>query len=140
MLKLLLPAFVASAALISQPAHAIVKNPWMRTCMEAGGQFYNFRSNGDDSAMCYFGSAAIGAEALFLFKSNAGETEAIQSYRQGASSCEAAGATSLSGSGKNGNGVLCKFSDNSLVDEATLSSGAGAPQNSGLDEALASSN
>jgi len=123
---------------------ASFKNPWMRACGIEQGQFWIVKSGSEELTMCYFGEAAIGAETLFLFKSHADNTDAVEAYKNRLSTasvkggvCGAFGAELFEGKDNQGRSTnICRFSDQSLIEETTLWLGAGASVNEDLDLAL----
>ncbi|WP_415061208.1 hypothetical protein [Bdellovibrio sp.] len=120
-------------------------NPWMRTCRIDLGQFWVLKAGSEELAMCFFGDAGVGAEAFFLFKTNSGVTEAIEAYKSRNSSsarggvCGAFGAELVEGKDTNGQTFnVCRFTDQSLIEETTLWLGPGSAGHGGLDRALSS--
>lgn len=125
---------------------AAAGNPWLRVCRIDQGQFWvlNMGSR-DDLAMCFFGNAAVGAESFFLFKTNSGMPQAIQSYKNRNSSssrggvCGSFGADLVTGKGSEGQTFnICRFPDQSLIEETTLWIGPGSIDSADLDKALSS--
>ncbi|UXR63496.1 hypothetical protein EZJ49_10460 [Bdellovibrio bacteriovorus] len=122
---------------------AVASNPWIRTCRIEEGQFWVLKAGSEEYSMCFFGNAAVGAEALFMFKAKTGSTEAVQAYKnRNASSarggvCGSFDAEVVQAKDSEGQTFnLCKFSDNSLMEETTLWMGPGSDDNQGLDKAL----
>lgn len=119
------------------------RNPWMRTCRIEAGQFWVLKAGSQEYTMCFFGEAAIGAEALFLFKTNAGIVDAVSAYKsRNASSarggvCGSYDAEVVQGRDSEGHTFnLCRFADKSLIEETTLWMGPGSSP--ALDRALSS--
>ncbi len=120
-------------------------NPWMRVCRIELGQFQLVQADSTQYALCFFGNRALGAEALFMFKSNISEPQAVTAYKQRQVSyakggvCGAFGADLLEGvNPATGNSLnICRFPDNSLIEEATLWLGPGTTDSEAFDKALA---
>ncbi|MDG0816566.1 DUF333 domain-containing protein [Bdellovibrio svalbardensis] len=144
MMRVLLLTLVIG--LSSGTAMALNNNPWMRTCRIDQGIFWILKgAQQQEYVMCFFDNATIGAEEFFKFKSNYGESLAIQAYKyRGFSSgaaniCENAGAKHVQGSGYNGKTFdICKFNDGSMIDATSLWAGPGSPETAKLDSALSS--
>lgn len=119
-------------------------NPWMRTCRIDQGIFYGLTTAESQDGylwMCFFDDSPIGAEEFFLFKTNQGESLAIEAYRnhslQSGYNCESIGAETVSANNDSGKVYnICRFADASLMDSKVLQAGPGAPQNAKLDRAL----
>lgn len=134
----------SALTILSAPVFAN-SNPWMRACRIEAGQFWVLKAGNQDYVMCFFGDFAIGAEALFKFKTKAGMPEAVIAYKnRNASSarggiCGSYDAESVQGKDSQGQVFnLCQFSDDSLIEETTLWMGPGSPSSQGLDKALSS--
>jgi len=139
-MRILFPAVLLFfAASVSGAAN----NPWMRVCRIDEGQFQALKAGGEEVSVCFFGEAGIGAEAFFLFKTNSGSTEAVQAYKNRNSSsprggvCGAFDAEPVQAKDSQGQVYnLCRFSDQSLIEETTLWLGPGSAVSEGLDRAL----
>lgn len=119
-------------------------NPWMRVCRIEQGQFQLIQIGSVEHALCVFGSRAVGAETLFKFKTNMSQPQAILAYKNRQLSyvrggvCGAFGADVIEGVDSiTGNTLnICRFSDDSLIEEATLWLGPGTEDSQALDKAL----
>lgn len=118
-------------------------NPWMRTCRIDQGQFWVLKAGSSDLALCFFGNSGVGAEAFFLFKTNTSPVEALQVYKNRKSSsprggvCGSFGADLVEARDTEGQTFnICRFSDQSLIEETTLWMGPGSAENADLDKAL----
>lgn len=137
---------LALSMMFASSAFAANNNPWMRACRIEAGQFWVLKTESNSElVMCFFNNAAIGAEALFLFKSNQGVSKSIQAYKNRKSSgarggvCGSFGATLVQGSDAEGQEFnICRFSDGSVIEETTLWLGPGAGGHGALDRALSS--
>lgn len=139
---LLLAGMIIFAGVSSFAAN---NNPWMRACRIEAGQFWVLKAGTVQYSMCFFDDSAIGAETLFLFKSNAGVSEAVLAYKNRNASaarggiCGSFDAEAIQGKDTEGQTFnICKFSDGSLMEETTLWLGPGAGTTQGLDKALSS--
>lgn len=143
MVRLLL---LALTMFFSTSVFAANNNPLMRTCRVEGGQFWILKTEAkSELVMCFFNNAAVGAEALFQFKSNQGVAKSIQAYKTRKGSavrggvCGSFAATLVQGQDSEGQEFnVCRFSDNSLIEETTLWLGPGAGGHGALDRALSS--
>ncbi|MEN0059385.1 MAG: hypothetical protein AAGB31_11170 [Bdellovibrio sp.] len=143
MMRSLLFFFIIGLILPFSPQASAVSNPWLRTCRVDAGQFWVLKSSVGELSLCFFGDYAVGAEAFFLFKTRAGVADAIQAYKNRNSSssrggvCGSFGAEVVEGKDTAGQTFnVCRFSDQSLIEETTLWLGAGAAGSERLDEAL----
>lgn len=141
-MRVFLLSLIMMSATVS--AWANFRNPWMRACGLESGQFWIVKSGAEELPMCYFGDAAIGAETLFLFKSHSGPTDAVEAYKNRKASgptkggvCGAFGADLFVGKDNQGRSAnICRFEDQSLIEETTLWLGPGTDVNEELDQAL----
>ncbi len=137
---------LALSMMFASSAFAANNNPLMRACRIEAGQFWILKTEANaELVMCYFNNAGIGAFSLFQFKSNQGVSKAIQAYKTRKSSaarggvCGSFGATLVQGSDTEGQTFnVCRFSDESLIEETTLWLGPGAGGHGALDRALSS--
>lgn len=117
-------------------------NPLIRACRLENGQFWVLHSGDKDLALCFFDEAAVGAEALFKFKTSE-STQAIDAYRNRKSSftkggvCGAFDAEVITAKDSEDHQYnVCVFADQSMIEETSLWFGPGAGGNEGLDKAL----
>lgn len=121
---------------------ALNKNPLMRACRIEGGQFWVLNTDNDDMALCFFGSSAVGAQALLSFKSGLGLAQSLQAYKNSAATslntvCADNGAVQVLGGDTEGHHFqICRFPDQSLIEAGTLWYGPYSSENEGLDRAL----
>ena len=140
-MRLLFPLFAfLLSSLMAGSSFAANNNPLMRTCRLEQGLFWIVYSEGQELPLCFFGSAAIGAEALFGFKTGTGNYLSVRVYKENSgATCEQLGATTVSGQdSKKVSYEVCQFRDGSLIEKQTLLRGRGAAANSGLDQSLSS--
>lgn len=122
------------------------ESPARRVCRTEGGQFWILNPGPQEMVMCFFGQAAVGARALFTFKTRSGrEMKAIEAYRQHDPSsvrggvCGSYEAEAVTGKDTTGQTfTICKFSDGSLMEGTTLWLGPDARENEQLNKALSS--
>ncbi|XGC79379.1 hypothetical protein ACES2L_08560 [Bdellovibrio bacteriovorus] len=117
-------------------------NPLIRACRLESGQFWILHTTDKDLAMCFFDEAAIGAEALFKFKTSE-PTQALEAYKSRKSSftkggvCGAFNAEVITAKDSEDHHYnVCVFEDQSMIEETSLWFGPGAGGNEGLDKAL----
>lgn len=118
-------------------------NPLIRVCRLEEGHFWVLQAGNNDIPLCFFGKAALGAEALLLFKTTEGSTEALKAYNDRNSSaprggvCGSFDADVVEGLDSDGQTFnVCRFSDSSYIEETTLWLGPGHSSNAALDKAL----
>ncbi len=130
-MTLILALSLASAASSAQAA----LHPWLRTCIQAGGEMWIGNVHPTvQPALCLLGSAAIGAEALFIYKTDGGTPDVIAQYLAGERQCHGQASVSYGTDGRQF--TLCTFADGSTVEMTTLNRGAGSSANAALDAAL----
>lgn len=141
MMRVLFLSFIMIS--MGAASFAANNNPWMRTCRIDQGQFWVLKSGSEELSMCFFGDSGVGAESFFLFKTNEGPTQAIQAYKNRNSSsarggvCGAFDAELVQGKDTQGQTFnICRFEDNSLIEETTLWLGPGSGASESLDRAL----
>ncbi|UOF01969.1 hypothetical protein [Bdellovibrio reynosensis] len=117
-------------------------NPLIRACRIENGQFWLLHAGDKDLALCFFDEAAVGADALFKFKTSE-PTQAIDAYKNRKSSftkggvCGAYDAEVFTAKDSEGHQYnVCVFEDQSMIEETSLWFGPGAAGNEGLDKAL----
>lgn len=117
-------------------------NPWMRSCRIEQGQFWLVKAQ-KELALCLFDDAAIGAETLFLYKTNQKKPLAVAAYLNRESAATRGGVCGTydaellearDGQGQSFN--LCKFQDGSFIEETTLWLGPDSGSTDALDKAL----
>lgn len=113
-----------------------VANPQMRACHVVGGQFAVIDSDFDQVGLCLLGSSVVGAIDI-LNKDAALEIPlSLYNYRKGIMSCTAENLTKLIT--MQGTPLfVCLYSDGSLMDIGTLTSGKSSLRNVELNRALA---
>lgn len=135
---------LCSISFFAASAYGANNNPWMRVCRIDQGQFLVIQSESAQHALCFLGDRAVGAEALFLFKANLSNPLSILTYKNRNMSyarggvCGAFGANLIEGvDSTRGTRVnICHFSDDSLIEEATLWLGPGTTGSQLLDKAV----
>lgn len=134
--------FLSLTMLFSVSSSAI-NNPWLRACSIEAGQFWVLTDGSNDElAMCFFDGAAIGAEALFKFKTKSGVSQSIQAYKQrkpatNGGGCESFNADAVDAVDSNQQMFsVCRFPDGSLIEENTLELGPNSGDTEALDRAL----
>jgi hypothetical protein len=128
----LVPCFFASFLFAAN------NNPLMRTCRREQGLFWIVYAPNQELPLCFFGEAAIGAEALNGYKNGGGDVMAVTVYKKTISAtCEQVGAVTIAGQdSKKANFEVCQFQDGTLIEKQTLLRGQGAAQNAALNRSL----
>ncbi|WII71080.1 hypothetical protein QJS83_11465 [Bdellovibrio sp. 22V] len=143
----MMKVFLLSISMIisGSPLALANKNPWMRACRIDQGQFWVLKAASEELAMCFFEDAGVGAETFFLFKTKAGMQDSLKAYKDRNMSsprggvCGSFGAELIQGKDTEGQTFnICRFEDQSLIEETTLWLGPGAGGSESLDRALSS--
>ncbi len=138
---LLTPLLLFASSLLTLPLAASAannKNPLMRICRQAQGQFWVVQGPHSDHPLCVFGRAAIGAKAFLSFKTGDGSSQAISVYKAGRrGDCGIHGAATVQAWDTDGQSwQLCEFLDGSVIERSTLQKAWGHSDNHRLDRAL----
>jgi len=128
------------AALVTASPAFAHQSPWQRVCRISQGihLVLNVQDPVNELPLCFYGNSAVGSESLFNLKTGAGKSLALNAYERGGSDCTPAGGVLVEGvlSPEGFTYTVCKFSDNSLIEEGTLVRGIHHPANQALDRAL----
>lgn len=138
-MRLLIPFFAFLVpCLFASFSFAANNNPLMRTCRRENGLFWIVYAPNQELPLCFFGDAAIGAEALHGYKFGGGTVLAVDAYKKSTgATCEQAGAVTVAGQdSEKATFEVCQFSDGTLVEKNTLLRGPGSPANGDLNRAL----
>lgn len=127
-------------SLFALPNLAASANLSANLCRDDEGRFWVGKA-GAEVRLCFFKDAAIGVKSLQDLKKAHIKTEAISAYQNGSESavrggvCGSFGAEAVVLNNEAGQVVhVCKFSDESVIEETTLWLGAG--NNEALDKVL----
>lgn len=138
-MRILFPLFAFLVpCLFASFSFAANNNPLMRTCRREQGLFWIVYATNQELPLCFFGEAAIGAEALHGYKHGGGVVMAVSVYKKTmGATCEQVGAVTIAGrDSKNAAFEVCQFNDGTLIEKSTLLRGQGAAANSALNRAL----
>lgn len=134
--SVLLVSFLMCSLVVS--AAQAIEMPWARVCRAEGGHIWILNLDQQDQpSLCVFGAAAIGSEALFIFKTGNPAPQAFAVYQSGARDCSSQGGNLATYQDTDGNSkTLCTFQDGSLIENETLKRGFGSSANQGLDASI----
>jgi hypothetical protein len=125
-----------SIASFSSSFSVAQSNPQIRVCHQLGGVFVAVNSGSDQIGLCKFGSAYIGTIDLIHFVDKSITAQSIETYTNSIKSCEpyaeSAQVQVLQGPILN----VCLFSDGSIIESRTLSTGRENLNNAKLNKAL----
>lgn len=112
-------------------------------CRQAQGRFSILKGGEGEIPVCVLGEAVVSAKTLFLFKSKSQEAESIKAYKSRKMSAPRGGVCGAFDSelvqGQDASGViynLCRFEDNSFIEQTTLWMGPGSSVSRSFDEAF----
>lgn len=137
MKKNLVIVCIFSALCFSGTAFAVQSNPQIRICQSLHGEFLAAQNNEDQVGLCKFDSAYVGTIDLLQFKDAGVNVESIQTYRDGAKSCEPYGQLKTIEILNQGEQLqVCFFQDGSMLLNKTLEAGLRSSANQRLNQAL----
>lgn len=128
--------FFALVTLFASLTFAIQKNPQIRNCVIAGGEFIVANTHKDQIGLCRFDKALIGALDFMYFNTKESIPLSVNSYMKDLKSCESNGEIEtiiiLGGESLQ----TCAYSDGSYIELGTLIKGQGSADNQKLNEVL----
>lgn len=127
-------AFLAPVALFCSVTQA-APNPSVVKCVKLGGKSFNVSSEMGEMGLCKLDSAMICNWTIFRHL-NGRTQKAVEAYKNGFTDCGLAGGQIESVTGRKGPMKLCKFDDNSRIEEQTMVRGLQDPSNVKLNEIL----
>ena len=138
-MRIVIPFFAfLIPGLFANFSFAANSNPLMRTCRLEQGLFWIVYAPHQELPLCFFGEAAIGAEALHGYKHGGGAVLAVEAYKKSTgATCEQVGAVTVVGQdSKKATFTVCQFSDGTLIEKNTLLRGPGSVVNQDLNRSL----
>lgn len=124
--------------------NAFAETPYARTCRIAGGQQWAVDMiSKQDTVLCVFGDAAVGAAEFANYKWDNSLSLSLVTFLQQKSQlglqgvCETFGAYQMNAKDSDGRTwSLCQFKDGTIVEAQTLARGVNDPANASLVKAL----
>lgn len=111
------------------------KNPMIRNCNIAGGEFTVVQTANDQLGLCKFDQAYVGSLDVMFLNDQTSFSLSFMEYTQQQSDCSGSvvKATILATTIQV---ELCQYSDNSLIDTSTLKKGVSHSDNAALNKYL----
>ena len=111
------------------------RNPQMRACFTAGGQFFVVNGDYDQYGICKFGQSLVGAIDILNRDSAIDVPLSLFNYKRGVKVCPTQNLTTLT-TFEGDPLYVCQYSDLSIIDVETLTSGKDSERNLELNKAL----
>lgn len=111
------------------------RNPQIRACVTAGGQFFVVNSEFDEIGICRIDNSLVGAIDILNRDSGIDVPLSLFNYKRGVRSCSSQNLTTLY-TLDNESIYVCQYSDGSILDVETLTSGKDSPRNNELNKVL----
>lgn len=120
--------------LVSNSSFA-TRNPQIRACATVGGQFFVVNSTFDEIGLCRIDAALVGAIDILNRDSGIEVPLSLNNYKKGVKYCSTQNLTTLYTF--EGEPIyVCQYSDGSILDVETLTTGKDSPRNQELNKVL----
>jgi hypothetical protein len=120
--------------LISNSSFA-TRNPQIRACVTVGGQFFVVNSEFDEVGLCRINTALVGSIDILNRDSGIEVPLSLFNYKKGVKSCATQNLTTLY-TFEGESIYVCQYSDGSILDVETLTTGKESPRNLELNKVL----
>ena len=120
--------------LVSNSSFA-TRNPQIRACVTVGGQFLVVNSEFDQIGLCRIDSSLVGAIDILNSDSGIEVPLSLYNYKKGVKSCASQNLATLY-TFENEALYVCQYSDGSILDVETLTSGKDSARNQELNKVL----
>lgn len=121
--------------LFTTAATYAVKNPQIRACYAAGGEFMVVNSSEDEIGLCKFGPSLVGAIDILNKDARIEIPLSLHNYKKGIQLCGSQNMTKFT-TFEGEEISVCQYYDGSVIDLETLASGKNSVQNTELNSAL----
>lgn len=111
------------------------RNPQIRACVTVGGQFFVVNSEFDEIGICRIDSALVGAIDILNRDAGIEVPLSIFNYKKGVKSCSSQNLTTLY-TFEGESIYVCQYSDGSILDVETLTTGKDSPRNQELNKVI----
>ena len=111
------------------------RNPQIRACVTVGGQFFVVNSEFDEVGLCRIDTALVGSIDILNRDSGIEVPLSLFNYKKGAKSCASQNLTTLY-TFEGESIYVCQYSDGSIMDVETLTSGKDSARNQELNKVL----
>lgn len=126
---------IASAVIFSTATTFAIRNPQIRACYTAGGQFFVLNTEDDQIGVCKLGLSLVGAIDILNKDSRIEVPLSLSHYKRGIQVCQAQNVTTLV-TFEGEELTFCQYSDGSLIDIETVASGKNNERNAVLNKVL----
>lgn len=127
-------ALLATILLTTTVSYA-VRNPQIRACHAAGGQFMVVNSTEDQIGLCKFGFSLVGSIDILNKDARIEVPLSLHHYKKGVQLCGSQNQTTLT-TFEGEEISFCQYYDGSLIDIETLASGKNSGRNPELNSVL----
>jgi hypothetical protein len=111
------------------------RNPQIRACVTVGGQFFVVNSAFDEIGLCRIDASLVGAIDILNRDSGIEVPLSLYNYKKGVKSCSTQNLTTLYTF--EGEPIyVCLYSDGSILDVETLTTGKDSPRNQELNKVI----
>lgn len=133
-MKSLALALALSLLLVGNSSFA-TRNPQIRACVSVGGQFFVVDAEYDEVGICRIDNSLVGAIDILNRDSGIEVPLSLFNYKKGVQSCSSQNLTTLYTF--EGEPIyVCQYSDGSILDVETLTSGKNSARNQELNKVL----
>lgn len=127
--------FLLSAALLLVIQASATTTGQTRACRIAGGKYTQIEVDYEEVGVCLVGESIVGSRDLFNKNARIEVPLSLHNYRKGVRTCATANMYTIEFEGS-GSVDVCLYSDDSLIDLATLFTGKDHPRNKKLSRTL----
>ena len=126
---------VLNAVVLFSSISAIAANPQIRACNVTGGQFMVVNSEFDQFGLCKYGLTTVGSIDILNRDAQIEIPLSLYNYRKGVKACPTQNLTTLT-TPEGDSLYVCQYSDSSIIDVETLTSGKDSGRNRQLNMVL----
>jgi hypothetical protein len=127
-------ALALTLLLVSNSSFA-TRNPQIRACVSVGGQFFVVDAEFDEVGLCRIDAALVGSIDILNRDSGIEVPLSLFNYKKGVKSCSSQNLTTLY-TFEGESIYVCQYSDGSILDVETLTTGKNSPRNFELNKVL----
>lgn len=114
---------------------AFATNPQIRACRTSGGEFFVVNTENDQIGLCKLGLSVVGSIDILNKSAQIEIPLSLFNYRRGVKVCPSQNLTEFT-TFEGDKIYVCQYSDGSVIDVETLTSGKDSGRNTQLDAAL----
>lgn len=124
-----------SILFLTNPLSLAAKNPQIRACYAAGGEFLVVNSVDDQIGLCRFGPSLVGSIDILNKDARIEVPLSLHNYKKGVQLCMGQNRTKLT-TFEGEEISVCQYYDGSIIDIETLASGKVSDRNPELNSVL----